>query len=120
MPVESNVSAHILKSGSFLPIERAIVVKVFLSSPVPPTKINVFVDGEFWHGYQWERKRRRLKANRSYWIPKIERNVLRDRKYNRMLKREGWKVLRFWQHKIKEDLSRCVQKIKKEATKNSK
>ncbi len=33
-------------------------------------KIAVFVDGEFWHGFNWEEKRKRIKRNRDYWIPK--------------------------------------------------
>ena len=36
-------------------------------------KIAIFVDGEFWHGYRWEEKKKKIKGNRAYWIPKIER-----------------------------------------------
>jgi len=75
-------------------------------------KIAIFVDGEFWHGYNWKTKKRKLKANRSYWIPKIERNILRDRKNTRILKKEGWKVLRFWQQQITKELPKCLYKIK--------
>lgn len=75
-------------------------------------KIAIFVDGEFWHGYRWKEKKRKIKANRSYWIPKIERNIARDKKYNRKLRKEGWKVIRFWQHQIFKNLPRCIQKIK--------
>ena len=35
-------------------------------------KIAVFVDGEFWHGYDWENRKGKLKSNRDYWIEKIE------------------------------------------------
>lgn len=38
----------------------------------------VFVDGDFWHGYKWEERKPKLKTNREYWIPKIERNMQRD------------------------------------------
>lgn len=76
-------------------------------------KIVIFVDGEFWHGYRWEEKKRKIKANRAYWIPKIERNIKRDKQNNRKLKKEGWKVIRFWQQQLKNDLQKCVNKIKR-------
>lgn len=74
-------------------------------------KIVIFIDGEFWHGYKWKEKRDRIKSNREYWIPKIEKNMKRDRKYNRLLKKDGWKVFRFWEHQIKKDVDSCVKKI---------
>lgn len=51
-------------------------------------KIVVFVDGVFWHGYKWVEKRKRLKSNKEYWIPKIETNIKRDKKNNVLLKRK--------------------------------
>ena len=39
--------------------------------------IAVFVDGEFWHGKDWEARKMRLKRNREYWIEKIEENMAR-------------------------------------------
>ena len=83
-------------------------------------KIAIFIDGEFWHGYRWEEKKKKLKANRGYWIPKIEKNILRDRQNNRKLKKAGWKVVRFWEHQIKKDAEKCLQKIKKITGENSK
>lgn len=76
-------------------------------------KIVVFIDGEFWHGYRWEQKKKKIKDNRDYWIPKIERNIVRDKRNNRQLKRSGWQVIRFWQRQIIKDLPKCIQKIKK-------
>ncbi|MBL7131338.1 MAG: very short patch repair endonuclease [Candidatus Omnitrophica bacterium] len=76
-------------------------------------KIAVFVDGEFWHGYRWKQKKKKIKDNRDYWIPKIERNIVRDRKHNRKLKNSGWQVIRFWQQQVIKDLPKCIQKIKK-------
>ena len=75
-------------------------------------KIAIFVDGEFWHGYQWKKKKKKIKANRLYWIPKIERTILRDRQNNQNLKKDGWKVVRFWQKQIEEDLPTCLSKVK--------
>jgi len=76
-------------------------------------KIAIFVDGEFWHGYKWREKKGKLKANREYWIPKIERNIARDKLINKKLKKCGWRVIRFWQHQITKDLPKCLMKIKK-------
>ena len=41
-------------------------------------RIAVFCDSDFWHGYDWENRKARIKSNRDYWIPKIERNMKRD------------------------------------------
>ncbi|MEA4871530.1 MAG: very short patch repair endonuclease, partial [Synergistaceae bacterium] len=53
-------------------------------------KIAVFIDGEFWHGKNWESKKIRLKSNPTYWIQKIEENILRDKKNDQLLKELGW------------------------------
>lgn len=74
-------------------------------------KLVIFVDGEFWHGYNWEEKKRRIKRNRSYWIPEIEKNIKRDRLNDSYYSNRGWKVFRFWEHEIKADLEGCLDKI---------
>lgn len=33
-------------------------------------KIVIFVDGEFWHGYNWEQKKLKIKSNKDYWLKK--------------------------------------------------
>jgi len=76
-------------------------------------RIIVFVDGEFWHGYNWKNKKRKIRANRTYWIPKIERNIARDKRNIKELGKGGWKVIRLWEHQIKKDLPKCLKKIKK-------
>lgn len=74
-------------------------------------KIAVFVDSEFWHGYDWERKQKEIKSNRDFWIPKIERNMKRDIEVNEYLKSKGWRVFRFWGNDIKKNVTRCVDII---------
>ena len=74
-------------------------------------KLIIFIDGEFWHGYKWKEKKKKIKANRQYWIPKIERNMKRDKKYNQILRQKGWTVLRFWEHQIKKDFDSVIEKI---------
>lgn len=70
-------------------------------------KIAVFIDGEFWHGFNWEDKKGKIKSNRDYWIPKIERNMVRDKKNNLLLEQSGWKVIRFWEKEVKKDIAKC-------------
>lgn len=74
-------------------------------------KIVVFVDGEFWHGYNWIEKKPKIKANRKYWIKKIERNIERDLENTNFLISDGYNVFRFWEHEIKKNLLGCVNKI---------
>ena len=74
-------------------------------------KVAVFIDGEFWHGYNWEEKQYSIKRNRAYWIPKIERNMERDRENTRKLQEKGWLVLRFWEQRLKKEFNVCLALI---------
>ena len=76
-------------------------------------KIAVFVDSEFWHGYDWEHRKDDIKSNRDFWIPKIERTIQRDLEVNAHLESEGWLVLRFWGKEIKKNLLGCADVIEK-------
>lgn len=74
-------------------------------------KVAVFVDSEFWHGYDWENRKADFKTNQAFWIPKIERNIERDKEVNEKLKSEGWTVIRFWGKDIKKNTEDCVLQI---------
>lgn len=74
-------------------------------------KVAIFIDGEFWHGYEWEVRKNKLKTNREYWIPKIERNMERDRKNNLALEQAGWTVLRFWSKKVAQETEQCIEEV---------
>lgn len=74
-------------------------------------RIAVFCDSDYWHGYDWGNRQARIKSNREYWIPKIERNMERDRQVNFQLADAGWIVLRFWETQIRKDLSGCVNDV---------
>lgn len=74
-------------------------------------KIAVFCDSEYWHGFDWENRNQKIKSNREYWIPKIERNMARDQEVNAALEQEGWTVIRFWERQIRKELDRCVDEI---------
>jgi DNA mismatch endonuclease (patch repair protein) len=74
-------------------------------------KLAVFVDGEFWHGYHWAEKKESIQRNRGYWIPKIERNMQRDRQVTQELQAMGWTVFRFWEGRLKTHFHLCLQAI---------
>lgn len=76
-------------------------------------KVAVFCDSEFWHGYDWDNKKKEFKSHQDFWIPKIERNIARDKEVNDQLKRTGWTVLRFWGNDIKKDLPACADEIER-------
>ena len=67
-------------------------------------KVAIFCDGDFWHGYDWENRKDSIKTNRDYWIPKIERNIVKDAEVSHTLQSMGWTVIRIWEHEIRNDL----------------
>lgn len=76
-------------------------------------KVAVFCDSEFWHGYNWEERKADFKSNQEFWIPKIERNIERDREVTERLEFDGWIVLRFWGNEIKNSVVQCADIIEK-------
>lgn len=74
-------------------------------------KTVIFIDGEFWHGYNWEERKHKIKTNREFWIAKIERNIQRDEEVNDALDEKGYKVFRFWETEVKKDLERCLEEV---------
>ncbi len=71
------------KNYKQLPGKPDIVIKKY--------KIAIFCDSDYWHGYDWNERNKRIKSNRDYWIPKIERNMERDRQVNAQLTEAGYK-----------------------------
>jgi len=74
-------------------------------------KLVIFIDGEFWHGHNWVEKKNKIKSNREFWIPKIERNMQRDLANNTYYSENGWTVIRFWEHEIKSEFIICTNRI---------
>ena len=74
-------------------------------------RVVIFVDGDFWHGRDWQTKKYEIKSNQNFWIPKIEKNMQRDIEVNNTLQSQGWTVLRFWGTDIKKDLQTCADII---------
>ncbi len=64
---------------------------------VPSKKLAIFIDGGFWHGYGFASRKKKLPE---FWQNKIEKNMRRDKRNRRLLKLDGWKVLRIWDHQL--------------------
>ena len=78
---------------------------------ITKSKIAIFVDGEFWHGYNWDEKKSKLKRNRDYWIQKIEENMARDVRVDKQLLAMDWVPIHFWSKEIKKNPDECIQTI---------
>ena len=74
----------------------------------PGRKIAVFVDGCFWHGCPLHF--RQPSTNRTFWRNKIEANRLRDRTTTGLLRKKGWRVVRIWEHELR-DTKKVLRRI---------
>lgn len=73
-------------------------------------KLAVFVDGCFWHCCpQCSNK---PANNREFWAKKLAQNVSRDARVNAELEARGWRVLRIWEHELK-DAASVVSRVRK-------
>lgn len=77
---------------------------------LPKYKTVIFIDGEYWHGKNWEERKPKIKTNREFWIAKIERNMQRDIEVNQELTAMGYTVFRFWETEVKKNLQECLAK----------
>ena len=72
------------------------------------SKVAVFVDGDFWHGWRlptWEYKLS------PFWREKLRTNRRRDQRNFKRLRSLGWKVIRVWQHQLTDDREACINRI---------
>ena len=72
-------------------------------------KICIFLDSDFWHGWQYPRWKHLLKNN--FWREKIEKNRKRDKKTTQYLRRKEWMVIRIWEHDIKKMPGESIKKM---------
>jgi len=75
----------------------------------PKRKVAIFVDSCFWHACP--RHREYPKTNVVFWRTKLRRNSRRDRKVTRTLNRQGWRVVRIWEHTLHNDFSGALKVI---------
>lgn len=72
-------------------------------------KLVIFLDSCFWH--KCPKHFKQPKSNLEYWIPKIDRNVNRDKEINKFYSEHNWHLMRIWEHEIKKDFDSTINKI---------
>lgn len=60
------------------------------------SKVVIFTNGCFWHGHQRCKRAVLPTTNRTFWKRKVSKNIRRDRKQHRLLRKMGWSVITFW------------------------
>ena len=70
----------------------------------------IFVHGCFWHQHTCRLGQRQPKSNRHYWLPKLARNVERDKEARAKLTAMGWSILVLWECEVR-DTNRLMQRI---------
>ncbi len=75
-------------------------------------KLAIFLDGCFWHGCG--RCGHIPKTNSLFWTTKIGRNQNRDRRNSRLVRKEGIRVIRIWEHSLNNptELQRILRRIR--------
>ncbi len=94
-------------------IRYRVNVKDIMGKPdicIKSKKIAIFIDSEFWHGKMYL-EGKVPKSNQEYWIPKLERNIKRDKEVNLFLKQHEWKVFRFWSKDVKNNLDNIIDEV---------
>ena len=74
-------------------------------------KVAIFIDGDFWHGRGFNK--RKSKLPKKYWVPKIEENICRDRRVDRRLRKEGWRVIRIWESDVEKNSDKFISRVSK-------
>ncbi len=75
---------------------------------LPSKKIAVFVDSDFWHGWHFSEWNHKLAP---FWRKKIANNIKRDKKNIRILRGDGWKVMRVWEHSFRKNEKGVLRRI---------
>jgi DNA mismatch endonuclease, patch repair protein len=110
----ANTSAELAMQKALLEIGVAFVTHTTVLGCKPDLlikryRIAIFVDGDFWHGrLALDRSKRALKRSLrktpgNFWFAKIVRNIERDARQTRKLRRHGWSVFRFWASDVIKD-----------------
>ncbi len=67
---------------------------------VSKIKSVLFINGCFWHHHEGCKRANWPKSNKDYWIPKIERNIVRDAENASSLEKLGWNRIVVWECEI--------------------
>ena len=73
-------------------------------------RLAIFIDGCFWHGCP--RCYRRPSSSQTYWDSKVRRNIKRDTRVARLLRSQGWSVIRIWEHALSQP-DKVLKRIRK-------
>lgn len=75
-------------------------------------QVAVFMDGCFWH--RCPEHATMPTRNRGYWLAKFQRNIDRDISNTEQLQQKGWRVMRVWEHELKDEelAMHAVQRVK--------
>lgn len=74
-------------------------------------RIAIFIDGEFCHGKDFEQRKTKLKNNKDYWIEKIQENIDRDLKNDKLLRQMEWYPIHFWSNDVIKYCNQCVEEV---------
>ena len=74
-------------------------------------RIAIFIDGEFWHGKDFEQRKTKLKNNKDYWIEKIKENIDRDLRNDKLLRQMDWYPIHFWSNDVIKYCNQCIDEI---------
>ena len=74
-------------------------------------RIAIFIDGEFWHGKNFEQRKNKLKNNKDYWIEKIQENIDRDLRNDKLLRQMAWYPIHFWSNDVIKYCNQCIDEI---------
>jgi DNA mismatch endonuclease, patch repair protein len=75
---------------------------------LPKYRVAVLVHGCFWHQHSCSLGKL-PKSNRSYWVPKLTGNCVRDGQTKKALTAAGWKVVTVWECEVTTD--DCVRQL---------
>jgi len=79
---------------------------------IKKSNVLIFCDSSFWHGRRMrEITGEAFKKNKEFWVNKLMENKKRDARINRALRKEGWKVLRFWDTEILKNPNGIIKKL---------
>lgn len=96
--------------------EEGIIFKKHYSIPGKPDavllkdKLAIFVDGEFWHGKNFDKWKGKLS---DFWITKISETIRRDKKNDLALKKLGWSIVHAWGKNIDKKPEVIIRRIKR-------
>ncbi len=107
--IEKTVFSHLRREGVYFQ-KHYDKIKGRPDIAIPSKRLAVFIDGDFWHGYKFEEWQDRIP--KEYWREKISANIARDKKNRARLRREGWRLIRVWEHQLKKSPDKTLKRIK--------